>query len=365
MKFNGTLTLSLAIIAAFTLAADEHEHDHAHHDAENAVHAQSVSVPLSVQKVMGLKTVKCEKRSVASTFSFPGRYELRPEAMKSVSTPVKGRVTFFTRELDNVRKGDILFTITSPDLVARSHEISALEKRLKVYQEINSPNAALKNEIDVKKSERKALLDGAEEKDGVVTIRSSSDATVRRVLARDGDYLDLGAPAVETVNPKLLHFKALVPASEALQLKNVKSAKVDGIRGDLRIGIGDESGLVPAYVVFPGEIDAIAAQGAIAECALDNGLSEVIAVPSKCIVSIGLKPTLFVRDAADPERFTAVHITPGTTRNGWTGVEGLSCCDAEIVSDGVYELKLSLSENGKRGGAGHFHADGTFHQGEH
>jgi hypothetical protein len=34
------------------------------------------------------------------------------------------------------------------------------------------------------------------------------------------------------------------------------------------------------------------------------------------------------------------------------------------VSDGAYELKLALQEEGDKKSAGHFHADGTFHEGD-
>ena len=47
-------------------------------------------------------------------------------------------------------------------------EIALLEKRLAVYRDLKTPNAALENELAVKKASRQALLAGTEEADGAV-----------------------------------------------------------------------------------------------------------------------------------------------------------------------------------------------------
>ena len=97
----------------------KHKHDHKHeHDehgkcaagvkAENRSRhngaLKAVSVAKAVQKVMGLKTVHAEKRRVASTVVFAGRYELSPDARKVVATPVAGRLTLLVRPLAEVKK---------------------------------------------------------------------------------------------------------------------------------------------------------------------------------------------------------------------------------------------------------------------
>jgi hypothetical protein len=352
---------------------EHHEHDEhgkcasegrteSHNEPESALNA--VSIAKAVQDVMGLRTVHAEKRRVASTLVFAGRYELSPDARKVVATPVAGRLTLLVRPLAEVKKGDALFKVSSPDLVARTHDIEALEKRVNVYREIKTPNAALENELAVKRAERMAMLAGVEEKDGVITVRAADDGMVESLIAQDGAWLETGAAALQTVRTHDLRFKALVAASDALRLRNGMPAKVDGHHGHIRIGVGDDTGIVPIYVLFDKDVHALAGTRSQAECVTGETERPHIAVPSRCIVSVGLQPTVFIRDEHDAGRFIAVPVTPGVSGGGWTAVEGLPSGHCEVVSEGAYELKLALPSAGGSKSAGHFHADGTFHEGE-
>jgi hypothetical protein len=72
-----------------------------------------------------------------------------------------------------------------------------------------------------------------------------------------------------------------------------------------------------------------------------------------------------VRDINDHELFIAVPVVPLKSSGGWTSIASKEILPkAEIVSDGVYELRLALPD-GEKKTSGHFHADGTFHDGEH
>ena len=352
-----------------------HEHQHKHgescshgHTPQNPHHSSPIShltIPLAVQKVMGLKTVRAEMRRVASTISFSGRYELNPDARQKIATPVSGRLTLHVKALTHVKKGQSIFSVSSPELVARAREIDALEKRLAVYREIKTPNAALENELAVKRAEREALLAGADEKDGTVTVRAAEDGMIESLLAQNGAWLETGAAAVQTVQMHDLRFKALAAASDALRLKDSMPAKVGENAGRIQLGVGDDSGLVPVYVLFDSEVSAIAGERGHAECVTDETESPHAAIPSKCIVSVGLQPTVFMKDPHDAERFIAIPVIPGASGGGWTAVEGLSPHKSEIVCEGAYELKLALPSAGAKKESGHFHADGTFHTGEH
>ena len=345
---------------------------HNHEDSPNDAKAKSlysVSVPQRVQRAMGLKTVHAEMRRITSTVSFPGRYELNPDAHKVVSSPVSGRINMRVRALSNVKKGQILFTVASPDVVSRSKEIEVLEKRLSVYKEIETANAVLENELAVKRAERESLLAGAEEKDGVVVIRATEDTMVNSIIVKDGAWMEIGSAALETVRMRDLRFKALVTSSDALRLRDGMSAEVGANQGVVKIGIGDDSGLVPIYILFDAEINAIAGERAQAECVTDETEESQLAVPSKCIVKAGVQPVIFARDEKDKDKFVALGVTPGVSGGGWTVIDDISAhgnvYSIEIVSDGAYELKLAQPSNDESRQSGHFHADGSFHAGEH
>lgn len=369
LKVNFVYAISLTF-ALICFSGEEHDkcnhsHEHNHkHEHKHDDDVKAVFVTKALQQAMGLKTVHAESRRVESTISFAGRYELVPDARKVVSSPIAGRLSLIAKSLDNVKKGDVLFTVTSPELVARSHEISALEKRVKVYQDIKTPNAVLENELVVKRAERKSMLAGSEEKDGLVTVRAETDGMVEALLVQDGSWLETGTAVIQIVNRSDLRFKALVAQSDAKRLKDGMVAKVGENNGRIRVGVGDERGIVPVYVLFDDGVKAIAGELSHGECVSDEAMSAHMAVPSKCIVTIDLQPTVFIRDKHNEERFIAVAVTPGVSGGGWTAVDGLLTHHCELVSDGAYELKLAIPSAGKSKRAGHFHADGTFHEEE-
>lgn len=337
------------------VCAEEHRR---HHE-----HGKSVIVAEAVQRTMGLKTVGVEKRRIASTVALTGRFEMSPDARFTVATPVAGKLALKVKPLQRVKSGDLLFTVEAPGLVARAREIAVLENRLKVYRDIGTPNAALESELAVKRAEREALLAKAEEKDGVVSVRTSEAGQVDSLPVQDGAWLEAGAAAVQVLRPNAIRFKALVAASDAARLKDGMKATVSGDVGEVRLGVGNEFGIIPVYVTFDSAGTGRAGDRGTATCVTDESETPVAAVPNAAIVKLGLQPVVFVRDEDERSRFLALPIEPGISGGGWTAVKGLpDDDDLEIVVEGAYELKLAVSASGA-GPAGHFHADGTFHEG--
>ena len=359
------IAASCVLSFGFLAEAHEHEHEHAHFHAHHHEHLQAVQVDASTQRTLALKTVRVARRRMASTLTFTGRYELLPDARLTVATPVAGRLTLNVRSLQQVKRGDVLFTVEAPALVARAREIAILEKRLQVYREIKRPNAALENELAVKRAEREALLAQAEEKDGVVSVRAPEDGQVDALPVQSGAWLETGTAVIRLLRPNALRFKALTTAATAARLADGLPATIADGRGTIRLGVGNNHGIVPVYVVFE-KIPTAARPGERAQmtCVTDDSEKPVVAVPTAGIVQIGLAPTVFVRDEHDPARFLAFPVTPGPAQGGWTAVGGLpDDDDLEIVTDGAYELKLALPSSANKP-TGHFHADGTFHDGE-
>lgn len=343
--------------------AHEHEHDHEHEHEH--VQGPSVEVSSAVQRTLALKLVHPEKRRFAGSVVLTGRFELAPEARRAVVTPVAGHLKLQVHSFARVTKGDVLFTVAAPDLVSLADEIALLEKRLTVYRELKTPNATLENELAVKKASRAALLSGAEESEGVVVVRARANGVVEALPATDGAYLDVGAEVVRLVDPAALRIKALVSPAEIGRLSDGMACTAEGTTGELRIGLDSEAGLLPVYAIFPDG----APKGRVGSrvsflCETEPTAPELVCVPKAAIVRLGLNPIVFVRDEHDEDRFLALDVTPGETVGGWTSVLGLpEDEDLEVVTDGAYELKLALTAQATKP-TGHFHADGTFHEGE-
>lgn len=366
------MKLSIALLSALVVCLGIHaeEHDHAHHDYEHdeheahAHHAEHLHVPPAAQKLLGLTTVKVEPRRIRSTLSLTGRFELAPDARATAAAPVAGTVKLAVRTLQHVKKGDLLFTVASPDLRARTGELAVLEKRLAVYKGLAARNAELEAQVAVKRAEVEALGLGSENvSNGIVRVCAPVDSLIDGISLPDGAWAETGATVVALVRPDSLRFKAHATLADTARLHDGQSVEIDGHVGRLRLGLADATATLPVYVLFD-KTEASWRTGLrrTAACVTDDSEKPVPAVPEECLIRLGLVPTVIIRDEDEPDAFLPITVTPGLRGNGWIAVEGLPA-DAEVVRDGVYELKLALGGSGGRK-AGHFHADGTFHEGD-
>lgn len=340
---------------------------HASHGGENAkaVPPEVVEISENALESMLLSTVRPERRRMRSTVSMLGRMELASDARSEAPAPIAGRISLKVRELDRVETGTVLFTVDSPAVKSLSHEIEVLESRLQVYRKLKTTNAEIESALKVKKSEKSAMLAGADETGGVVSVRAVRPAMVEKLNVADGAWVEIGAAAVSLVCPRTLRFRALVAAPEASRLRDGMKVTVSGVEADLRLGIGD-GGTVPVYAVFGyGAAPGRAGDRMRAECVLDGDEAPVWALPDDCLVKVGAETTVFVRDRHRPARFFAVSVRTGISAGGWVEVDGLPDGNPEIVQAGAYGLKLALSaKSAAEKPVGHFHADGSFHEGD-
>ena len=359
-KIRRVLAVGAAGLASAAESCKEGEgcaHDHA-----ESAHGASVEVSASAARAMGLKTVRPEKRRMRTSVPLMGRLELAPDARWSAASPLAGRVSLKVRSLALVTAGETLFTVESPELCAKEAEIGVLERRIKVYRDLKRASADLEAQLVLRQAERAALLAGAEAQDGVVSVKAAQDGRVEAVT--DGAWVSSGTAVVEAVRPDRVRFVALVAASEAARMKDGQKVLCGTAVGALALGFGDASGLTPVYAVFDKGLTARPGERLRVECVTDERETPGAAVPTAAVVRIGLEPTVFVRDEHQRDRFVAVKVALGLASGGWTEVTGLPEDEnLEVVREGAYELKIALSTQSGAAPAGHFHADGTFHEG--
>ena len=337
---------------------DEHEHES--HEHENDGHVE-VRVPESAQRMMGLKMVAAQKRSVTSTMSLPGRFELSSTAKRAVATTIGGKCRMAVRPLQKVGKGDILFSVWSGELMAREQEIAVLERRIAAYAAAGSANAELSAQLAVKRAERDSMLAGRKAENGTVTFRTEEDGVVETLQVADGAQVSAGEMVMTIVRPNEMRLKVFASPSESAALEDGTAAKCNGMDGRIVHGYSTDASDVPLYVEFPsGSTKARCGERAVAEVVKSSSGENEIAVPSKAIVLNGLTPTVFVKDGHEPNAFVATEVEPLASGGGWTAVKGIHEGDL-VVTDGAYELKLVLPSGAEKK-AGHFHADGSFHE---
>jgi hypothetical protein len=95
----------------------------------------------------------------------------------------------------------------------------------------------------------------------------------------------------------------------------------------------------------------------------DDTGEEVLVVPRAAITRDGLDTILFRRDPEHPDRAIRLIADLGLVTDNWAVIESGLAAGDEVVLGGVQQLKLATQ--GVRQATGHFHADGTWHEGTH
>jgi multidrug efflux pump subunit AcrA (membrane-fusion protein) len=99
------------------------------------------------------------------------------------------------------------------------------------------------------------------------------------------------------------------------------------------------------------------------EIVIEGTAPSELAIPLASVQRDGLKPIIFLRAADNPNEAIRMDADLGLEDGRWIAVlSGLRDGD-EVVLDGGFQLMLATSGSIQKGG--HFHSDGTFHEGEH
>ena len=138
----------------------------------------------------------------------------------------------------------------------------------------------------------------------------------------------------------------------------------DAMTGTLQIGLAaDAEERTVDLIVTPAKLATWARAGVSAhlEITLAGG-SDELAVPLSTVVSDGAVPIIFRRDPANPDKVIRTEADIGINDGRWIVIKSGVKAGDEIVLGGSYQLMLATSGNASKGG--HFHPDGTFHEGE-
>lgn len=206
--------------------------------------------------------------------------------------------------------------------------------------------------------------------------RAAGHLYVETIEATSGGWVEAGDPILEGVDHTKLIFRALALQSDIGALRDGLSATIvppqggslglqDTMPATLRLGLDtDPDARLADLLLFPEKLASWARPGvaAHAEVVLDQTAGEETAIPLSCVVSDGLDKIYFLRDRNNPDQAVRVVADLGVDDGRWVAVRsGLKPGD-EVVFEGSYELKLTGA--GKANQGGHFHSDGTFHDGE-
>ena len=352
----------------------KHAHDHAHthehgheHNHEHA-HERGVEISEAAAELIGLKTAKVEMRRITSSVGFYGRAMSDPRALRRKSLPLAGFVAWRIGAPCEIRPGDEILRLVSPDAATAYGELATLEARVDAVKKSGAKNASLAAELAAKRIAYAAMTNALVTVDagrGEFSLRATVRGRVNEQLVASGVFAERGTDILKMTETKPPVVFALVPFSDARGLADGAKARVGQQMGRMRVDRTRTDGLVGVWIAYEdgehGMTHATPGESVYVTAETDQAETPVACVPSTAVFRDGVTPSVFVRDEHDEDLFVVKPVVPGRSAAGWTAVTGLDA-DDEVVSQGVYELRHALPAVGsEKKAAGHFHADGTFH----
>jgi multidrug efflux pump subunit AcrA (membrane-fusion protein) len=177
------------------------------------------------------------------------------------------------------------------------------------------------------------------------------------------------------VQPELIRFRARALQSDMGRLRDGLASLIvapqggtiglqETMAGLLQIGLSaDPDERTVDLIVQPSTLSSWARAGVSAhlEITLEGG-QEALAIPLATVVRDGVTPIIFRRDPANADRAIRMQADLGISDGRWIVIESGVKDGDEVVLAGNYQLMLATAGNAAKGG--HFHSDGTFHEGK-
>ena len=214
---------------------------------------------------------------------------------------------------------------------------------------------------------------------GEIEILALSPGVVDLFHAISGSFVEQSDPVLTTVQPDKVRFRAHALQSDLGKLRNGLTATVVAPQGgSLRASASIAGTLILAPTAdaerrtieilmtpnggLPLDSWARAGVSAFLEIVVSGGGGEELAIPLTCVARDGTQSIIFRRDPADPDKAIRMDADLGLDDGRWVVIKSGVAEGNEIVLDGVYQLMVATSGSITKGG--HFHPDGTFHDGD-
>ncbi len=214
-----------------------------------------------------------------------------------------------------------------------------------------------------------------------IYVNAMSPGIIDSIDVTNGAWVDSTAAVLTVTQPDKLRFHADGLQSDLGVLRNGLTARIvpptpsasprgvpltDTMTGTLILGPGgDADGRTIDMYVTPETLLSWARPGVSAqlEVVTSSTSTPELAIPLAAIQRDGLTPVIFRRDSDNPNEAIRIEADLGLDDGRWVAVLSELADGDEVVLDGGFQLMLAMSGSIEKGG--HFHADGTFHEGEH
>lgn len=210
------------------------------------------------------------------------------------------------------------------------------------------------------------------------TVCALAAGVVEVMAVTPGGLVEASGHVLTVVQPEAVRFRARALQADANRLHDGLPAAVvpagDSAAGDsareampgvLTIAPGaDPDARTIDLILAPARLAALARAGVAAhlEVTLAGTAGAELAIPAAAVIRDGLKAVIFRRDPANPDKAIRMEADLGVSDGRWVVIASGVKEGDEVVLGGNYQLMLATSGSAPKGG--HFHSDGTFHEGE-
>ncbi len=229
--------------------------------------------------------------------------------------------------------------------------------------------------------ELRAVVDGVPAWQSIdrIEVRAHAPGIVDSLSAVTGGFVDQNATVLASVQPDKVRFKASALQSDLGKLADGLPATAVAPRGgslDGAVPIAGTLTLAPTAEAERRTIELImtpapnqprstwarAGVSGFLEVVVEGGQRPELAIPLACVARDGTQSIIFRRDPSDPNKAIRMEADLGMDDGRWVVIRSGVAEGNEIVLDGVYQLMVATSGTITKGG--HFHPDGTFHEGD-
>lgn len=118
---------ALSLIALFGCEAEKTS-EKAKVQDESEVVTNRIAIPLVVRENLGISFINVERRRVSKTLRVPGNFEHKATALTEYHAPVAGRVELLVEQYDQVKQGQPLYRLDSPEWNELQQELTEAEQ---------------------------------------------------------------------------------------------------------------------------------------------------------------------------------------------------------------------------------------------
>lgn len=343
--------------------SEEHDHDHADSEKSHEGHDHSglIEMKESTMKRFGVETEKINPSEFAEVTLVSGRIEAKASD-EGVATATRNGILTLSPNINvgvRVGIGSSIGSISASNVQGGDPTVQAVAVRNAAKRELDRLKP-LHDDGIVSTEEYNNALRAYEEADAAVKTSKQGSASVNspkagiitQLLAKSGEYVEIGQRIAVISGNTSLTLRADVPEKYISRLSGITSANfrpassdiildLDELNGKMISNAGSsvsENGYIPVYFSFSN--NGAVAPGAFAEIFLKSGVRhDVISVPKEAIVEINGNKCVYAAHGKD--HFIKHLVTLGASDG--KRVEVLSGLDAgeEVVVKGAQAVRMA------------------------